>query len=59
MSRSIHITHKDIKKLSKREIVEEGKDPDSLFSQWTKKLNIKDSVPRQRKQNFKNKITDL
>lgn len=59
MSRSIHVTYKDIKKLSKREIGEDGKDPDSLFSQWAKKLNIKDSVPRQRKQNKKNKITDL
>lgn len=59
MSRSIHITYKNIKQLSKKEIDEEAKDPDSLFRQWAKKLYIKDTVPRQRKQNERNKNTDL
>jgi hypothetical protein len=59
MSRSIHITYKDIKHLSKKGIDEEAKDPDSLFRQWSRKLAIKDSVPRQRKQNSKNKNIDL
>jgi hypothetical protein len=59
MSGSIHITYKDIKHLSKKEIDEEAKDPDSIFRQWSKKLAIKDSVPKQRKQNPKNKNTEL
>ena len=59
MSRSIHITYKDIKQLSKKEIDEEAKDPDSIFRQWSRKLVIKDSVPRQRKQNSNNKNINL
>ena len=59
MSRSIHVTYKDIKQLSKKELDEEAKDPDSLFRQWGRKLAVKDSVPRQRKQNSKNKYIDL
>ena len=59
MSRSIHVTYKDIKHLSKKAIDEEAKDPDSLFRQWSRKLAIKDSVPRQRKQNSNNKDIDL
>jgi hypothetical protein len=57
MSRSIHVTYLDINHLSKNEIVEEAKDQDSLFVQWSKKLKIKDSIPRQRKlnPNIKNK----
>jgi hypothetical protein len=59
MSRSIHVTYKNIKQLSKKEIDDEAKDPDSLFRQWAKKLSIKDTVPRQRKQNARNKNADL
>lgn len=59
MSRSIHVTYKNIKQLSKKDIDEEAKDPDSLFRQWAKKLSIKDTVPRQRKQIERNKKTDL
>lgn len=59
MSRSIHLTYKNIKQLSKKDIDEEAKDPDSLFSQWAKKLSIKDTVSRQRKQIAKNKKTDI
>jgi hypothetical protein len=59
MSKSIHVTYKDIKLLSKKELNEEAKDPDSFFRQWGRKLLIKDSVPRQRKQNSKNKDINL
>ncbi len=59
MSRSIHVTYKDIKHLSKKAIDEAAKDPDSLFRQWSRKLAIKDSVSRQRKQNSNNKDIDL
>jgi hypothetical protein len=59
MSRSIHVTYKDIKHLSKKALDEEAKDPDSSFRQWTKKLSIKDSVPRKRKQNKDDKSTEL
>ena len=59
MSRSIHITYKDIKHLSKKAIDEEAKDPDSIFRQWSRKLAIKCSVPRQRKQNSNNKNIGL
>lgn len=58
MSRSIHVTYKNIKQLSKKDLKEEAKDPDSLFRQWAKKLSIKDTVPRQRKQIARNKKTD-
>ncbi len=54
MSRSYHVTYKkDIKKLSVREIIEQSSDSNSDFSEWSKKLAIKDSVPRQRKQSKK------
>jgi len=59
MSRSIHVTYKDIKHLSKKGIDEEDKDPDSIFSQWSRKLAIKDSIPRQRKLNSNNKNINL
>jgi len=59
MSRSIHVTYKDIKHLSKKGIDEEAKDPDSIFSQWSRKLAIKDSIPRQRKLNSNNKNINL
>ena len=51
MSRSYHVTHKDIKHLSKKGIEDQAKDPNSLFSKWAKKLHIKVFVPKQRKQN--------
>jgi hypothetical protein len=57
MSKSIYVTHKNIKQLSVKGIYEEAKDPDSDFRQWAKKLSIEDTVPRQRK--AKNKNTDL
>ena len=51
MSRSYHVTYKDVKHLSKKGIEEQSKDPNSLFSKWAKKLHIKVFVPKQRKQN--------
>ena len=51
MSRSYHVTYKkDIRKLSVKEIIEQSSDPNSDFREWSKKLAIKDAVPRQRKQ---------
>lgn len=58
MSRSYHVTYKDIKQLSKKELDEAAKEPNSLFRQWAKKLNIKDSIPRQQRQNRGNKNMD-
>ena len=55
MSKSIHITYNDIKHLSAQGIEEESKDPDSDFSQWSRKLAIKNKVPKQRKEKFKSK----
>ena len=38
MSKSYHVTRKDLRKLSKGEIDEMEKDPDSLLHQWADKF---------------------
>ena len=49
MSKSFHVTRKDFRKLSKREIDEMEKDPNSLLNQWADKLSTKKEVIRKRK----------
>lgn len=50
MSRSIHITKKNFKGLSKRELDEQASDPNSELRQWGKKSSLKEEVKKSRKQ---------
>ena len=49
MSRSFHVTIKDFRKLSKKEIDKMAKDPFSLLNQWVLKCRIKRNVIRKRR----------
>lgn len=49
MSRSIHITRKNFKGLTKSEIDEQANDPDSELRQWGKKSNLKETIKKERK----------
>jgi hypothetical protein len=51
MSRSIHTTYKDLKGLSKSEINEQSKDPDSDLSILSKKSALKRKIKKERKIN--------
>ncbi|NCU05277.1 MAG: hypothetical protein GXC73_14955 [Chitinophagaceae bacterium] len=51
MSRSIHTTYKDLKKLTKKEIEAQFKDPDSDLAALAKKSSLKKKVVSDRKQN--------
>ncbi|MCU0347731.1 MAG: hypothetical protein MUC59_12395 [Saprospiraceae bacterium] len=48
MSKSIHVTSKNFKGLTKKEIDEQATDPDSELSQWSKKSAIKHAVKQER-----------
>ena len=50
MSRSIHITKKNFRGLTKKEIEEQAIDPSSELQQWSKKSSIKETVKKIRKQ---------
>jgi len=50
MSRSIHITSRNFKGLTKTEIDEQFIDPTSELSQWGDKLHIKKTTIKNRKQ---------
>lgn len=49
MSRSIHITRKNFKGITKSELEEQAKDAGSELKQWSKKSAIKKTVKQQRK----------
>jgi hypothetical protein len=55
MSRSIHITIKNFKGLSKRELKEQKEDPNSDIAQWAKKKNIKGQMKKSRKKKLGDK----
>lgn len=50
MSKSIHTTYKDVRGLTKAEILEQAKEPNSDLSQLGKKSAIKRDVKSKRKQ---------
>lgn len=50
MSRSIHKTYKDVRGLTKKELDEQFKDPNSDLAKLSKKSSIKKDVIKQRKQ---------
>ena len=49
MSKSIHITKKNFKGLSKKELDEQGEDPNSELRQWVHKSELKKDVKKKRK----------
>jgi len=49
MSKSIHITKKNFKGLTKAELDEQAKDPNSEFNEWVRKSLIKKEVKKKRK----------
>jgi hypothetical protein len=49
MSKSIHITTKNLKGLTKNEVNDQFKDPDSDLAQWSKKSMLKKTVRTKRK----------
>ena len=55
MSRSVHITKKNFKGLTKKEQDKQLLDPNSELREWGRKLVLKDSVKKIRKQKKSNK----
>lgn len=49
MSKSIHITKKNFKGLTKVELHEQAVDPNSELNQWAQKSSIKKEVTKKRK----------
>jgi hypothetical protein len=49
MSKSIHITIKDFKDLTKEEIIKQSSEPDSDLNKWGEKSKIKKQVKLDRK----------
>jgi len=60
MSDSIHITSKNFRNLTKKEIDDQYDDPNSELSEWARKKGIKRNVKDTRKQKQQlNQIRDL
>ena len=49
MSRSIHITLKNFKGLTVKELNEQSNDPNSELRQWGEKSNLKGTIKKDRK----------
>lgn len=49
MSKSIHITKKNFKGLTKTELDEQAEDPNSDLRQWSRKSLLKKEVIKERK----------
>ena len=56
MSRSYHVTIKDFKGLTKKEIDEMAQDPNSKIQEWADKKNIKKTTIKDRKVSKKKKL---
>ena len=50
MSKSIHTTYKDLKRLTKKELAEQFDDPNSDLAALAKKSSLKKKVLKDRKQ---------
>jgi hypothetical protein len=50
MSKSIHITKKNFKGLTKKELDEQAIDPTSKLRQWSRKSLLKEDIKKTRKQ---------
>ncbi len=53
MSNSIHITKRNFKGLTKKELDEQAVDPNSELRQWGRKSLLKEEVKKTRKQKGK------
>jgi TfoX/Sxy family transcriptional regulator of competence genes len=49
MSKSIHITKKNFKGLTKAELDEQAQDPNSELTEWARKSAIKKEIKKNRK----------
>jgi len=49
MSKSIHITKKNFKGLTKAQLDEQAQDPNSELNKWVRKSSIKKEVKKKRK----------
>ena len=49
MSKSFHVTAKDLKKFSKNELDEMVDDPHSLLNKWSKKISTKRKTIKNRR----------
>jgi len=49
MSRSIHITKKNFKGLTKKELDEQAENPNSELREWVRKSELKKEVKKKRK----------
>ena len=49
MSKSIHITKKNFKGLTKAELHEQSLDPNSELTEWVKKSALKKEIKKKRK----------
>jgi TfoX/Sxy family transcriptional regulator of competence genes len=49
MSRSIHITKKNFKGLTKKELDEQAEDPNSELREWVRKSELKKEIKKKRK----------
>jgi hypothetical protein len=58
MSRSIHITRKNFKGLTVKELDEQANDPTSELKQWSVKSTIKKEVKKTRKKSKDNNSTE-
>jgi len=50
MSRSYHVTAKDFKKLTKKELEDMALDPKSKLNEWATKSSVKKTTAKQRKE---------
>jgi hypothetical protein len=57
MSRSIHITRKNFKGLTVKELDEQANDPTSELKQWSVKSTIKKETKKLRKKSADNNLT--
>ena len=58
MSRSIHITRKNFKGLTDKELDEQANDPTSELKQWSVKSTMKKEVKKIRKKSKDNNSTE-
>ena len=59
MSKSIHITKKNFKGLTKSELDEQSEDPNSELRQWARKSLLKKEVVKKRKNKKSSNIINV
>ena len=59
MSKSYHTTIKDFKGITKKELDEMSKDPDSKLNEWAEKSKVKKAVLKERRNKKQQKKNEL